>query len=168
MWTCPSCGAGFVGRSMSHSCVRRSADEFLADKPPTGVRLFRAFVREVERAGPVRLHAVKTRIALMVHVRFAAVYKLGDGFIRGHLWLREERASARFRKIEKLGSRDWLYHFEVSSARPIDAELRRFIRLAYQNGRRPPGRAVPRRVRPPADSTGAEGRRRFYLAVIPA
>ena len=114
--------------------------EFFADKPARGVAHARALIAEVERIGPVTLHAVKTRIALMVAVRFAAINRIGPDSIRAHLWLREQHASERFLKIEKLGKRDWLYHFVVSDEHPIDAELHRFLRLAYANGKRP-GRA---------------------------
>lgn len=150
LWTCPACGAKFVTRNLSHSCVRRTVDDFLADKPPGGVALARAFIAEVEKLGPVTLHPVKTRIALMVDVRFAAINRIGADAIRGHIWLRERHASDRFTRIERLGD-DFLYHFEISADRPIDAELRRFIRLGYAMRRsRTPRRSAPaRRRRPP-------------------
>jgi uncharacterized protein DUF5655 len=140
-WTCPECGARFVTRNLSHSCVKRAAEEFFAASPPGGVAHARALIAELERFGPVTLHAVKTRIALMVDVRFAAINRIGRDAIRAHLWLRKRYASKRFAKIEKLGERDWLYHFVVSDTQPIDAELRRFLRRAYANGRR----AAPKR-----------------------
>jgi hypothetical protein len=137
VWTCPDCDASFVTKSLSHSCVRRTPEDFFADKPAAGVRLARELILEIEKLGPVILHAVKTRVAFMVEVRFGAIYRVGAASIRGHLWLREEHASDRFEKIEKLGARDWLYHFEISAAKPIDPELRRFLKLAYANGLRP-------------------------------
>lgn len=137
VWTCPRCDARFVSRNLSHSCVRTTVDEFFADKPAAGVAFARAFIRAVEKHGPVTLHPVKTRIALMVEVRFAAINRIGKDSMRGHLWLREAHSSDRFSRIEKLGARDWLYHFEISEAQPIDRELRRFIALAYANGMRP-------------------------------
>jgi hypothetical protein len=131
LWTCPTCGAKLVTRNLSHSCVRRTVAEFFADKPAAGVRFAKAFIAAVR---PVTLHPVKTRIALMVDVRFAAINRIGPTSMRGHLWLREHHASDRFVRIEKLGVTDYLYHFEVSADAPIDAELRRFIRLGYRNG----------------------------------
>jgi hypothetical protein len=116
--------------------VSTTIDEFFASRPAGGVALARAFIAEIEKLGPVTLHPVKTRIALMVDVRFAAIYRISDDAIRGHFWLRERHASERFARIEKLGARDWLYHFIVDADRPIDAELRRFMRLAYANGQR--------------------------------
>jgi hypothetical protein len=150
LWTCPACGARFVTRNLAHSCIRRTVDDFFADKPAGGVALARAFIAEVASLGPVTLHPVKTRIALMVDVRFAAINRIGADAIRGHIWLRERHASDRFEKIEQLGA-DFLYHFEVSARRPIDAELRKFIRLGYAMRRsRTPRRSAPaRRRRPP-------------------
>jgi hypothetical protein len=136
VWTCPRCKARFVARNLSHSCVRTTVEEFFAARPPGGVALARAFVAEVEKLGPVTLHPVKTRLALMIDVRFAAINRISKDSLRGHFWLREEHASDRFERIEKLGERDWLYHFIIDAERPIDAELRRFIRLAYANGQR--------------------------------
>jgi hypothetical protein len=137
-WTCPACGARFVTRGASHSCVRQTVAAFFADKPKRGVRHARAFIAAIRRLGPITLHPVKTRIAIMVDVRFAAINRIGHDAIRAHLWLREHQAprTDRFVKIERLGERDWLYHFVVSDDLPIDAELRRFLRLAYANGKR--------------------------------
>jgi hypothetical protein len=137
--------------------VARTVDEFFADKPAAGVALARAFIAEAKRLGPVTLHPVKTRVALMVEVRFAAIYRVGADAIRGHLWLKTKHATDRFEKIEVLG-KDLLYHFEVSARRPIDDELRRFLAMSYAIGRRehitPP---TPRRT--PRRSKRARGRR---------
>jgi hypothetical protein len=118
--------------------VKRTVAEFFADKPKGGAKHARALIAAFRRLGPLTLHPVKTRIALMVDVRFAAINRIGPDSIRAHLWLREHHVPRRdrFVKIEKLGARDWLYHFVVADEQPIDAELRRFLRLAYANGRR--------------------------------
>ena len=105
-----------------------------AGKPRVGVAFAKALIAEVRAIGPITLHPVKTRIALMVDVRFAAINRIGATSVRGHLWLREQHASDRFVRIEKLGKRDFLYHFEISDERPLDDELRRFLALAYANG----------------------------------
>jgi hypothetical protein len=147
LWTCPACGAKLVARNGSHSCVRRSVEEFFADKPPVGVAFARAFIAAVEAVGPIKLHPVKTRIALMVDVRFAAINRIGATGIRGHFWLRESHASPRFARIEKLGATDSLYHFGIDAEHPIDRALRAFIKRAYANGVRRPATPRPRRRR---------------------
>jgi hypothetical protein len=52
-------------RNLAHSCIRRTADEFFADKPAGGVAHAKAFIAEARKLGPVTLYAVKTRIALI-------------------------------------------------------------------------------------------------------
>src|SRR5690349_9566761 len=101
MWTFPRCRARFVNRHASHSCVKRTLAELFAGKPRAGVRHAKALIAAVRALGPVTLHPVKTRVALMVDVRFAAINRIGDDWIRGHVWLRERHASKRFVKIEK-------------------------------------------------------------------
>jgi hypothetical protein len=136
VWNCPACGAAFVQRNLSHSCVRTSLAAFLRDKPPGGVRLFRALVAEARRLGPVILHPVKTRVALMVDVRFAAVYRFAADAIDGHLWLKQRADSGKFRKIEDLAGKDFIHHFRMHSPAFLDAEFRRYLTLAYAIGRR--------------------------------
>jgi len=136
MWSCPRCDAKFVTKNASHSCVKQTLTEFFADKPRGGVKHAKALIAAVRELGPVALHPVKTRVALMVEVRFAAINRIGEDSLRGHVWLREQHASERFVKIEKLGARDWLYHFVVSDEQPIDRELKKFLALGYANGKR--------------------------------
>ena len=132
MWTCPKCSAKLVTRNLSHSCVKQTVRGFFAGKPPGGVRHARAFIAAARELGPITLHPVKTRIALMVEVRFAAINRITEDGIRGHLWLKERHETDRFR-IEPLG-RDFLYHFELGDRRPLDAELRRFLAMSYAIG----------------------------------
>jgi hypothetical protein len=134
-WTCPDCDAKLVSKNLSHSCIRRTVDDFFADKPPAGVAFAKAFIEEARKLGPVTLHPVKTRIALMVEVRFAAINRIGKTSIRAHLWLKEKPASTRFDRVDDLGG-DFVCHFTVSDDRPIDAELRRFLAKSYAIGQR--------------------------------
>ena len=135
VWTCPKCNARLVMRNMSHSCFKTTVRTFFAGKPQRGVAIAKALIAEARTLGPVTLHPVKTRIALMVDVRFAAIYRISQDSIRGHLWLKERHATDRFERIEQLG-RDYLYHFVISDERPIDDELRRFLAMSYEIGRR--------------------------------
>jgi len=62
--------------------VRRTVEDFFADKPAGGAELAREFIREVQKLGSVTLHPEKTRIALMVDVRFAAINRISEDSIR--------------------------------------------------------------------------------------
>jgi hypothetical protein len=136
VWRCPACGAGFVQRNLAHSCVRTSLAAFLREKPRGGVRLFRRLVAEARKLGPVTLHPVKTRVALMVEVRFAAVYRFGEDAIDGHLWLKQRVDSGKFRKIEDLLGKDFIHHFRMEAPAFLDDEFRRYLAMAYAIGRR--------------------------------
>jgi hypothetical protein len=124
-----------VTRNLSHSCVKTTIRAFFAGKPRHGVALAKALIAEARALGPVTLHPVKTRIALMVDLRFAAIYRISEDSIRGHLWLKERDATERFERVEQLGA-DYLYHFVISDERPIDDELCRFLAMSYAIGRR--------------------------------
>jgi hypothetical protein len=120
---------------MSHSCVRRSLEDFLADKPAGAVKLFERLVDEVRRIGPVTLHPVKTRVALMVEVRFAAVNRFHDNYIDGHLWLKRRPPSPKFRKIDELG-KDFVCHFRAADPSFFDDDFRGYLRESYAIGER--------------------------------
>jgi len=135
VWTCPRCDARFVQKNSSHSCVRRSLEDFLDDKPARAVKLFERLVAEVRRIGPVTLHPVKTRVALMVEVRFAAVNRFYDDYIDGHLWLKRRPPSPKFRKIDELG-KDFVCHFRAADASFFDEEFRAYLRESYVIGER--------------------------------
>ena len=146
MWSCPACGARFVQRNLSHSCVRVSIDDFLAGKPPVAVALFHRFVAEVRTLGPVLLHPVKTRVALMVEVRFASINRFGRDDIDGHLWLKERVDSDKFRRVDELG-RDFIHHFRMTDPTFLDREFRGYLAQAYAIGRR---EHLPARKKKPA------------------
>src|SRR3982751_3188518 len=99
MWTCPKCNALLVQKNLSHSCGPYTVDDFLKGKSEHGKKLFWYFLREYEKIGPIILHPVKTRIALMVKVRFSAIGMIGEDYINGHLWLKSRINSRKFYKI---------------------------------------------------------------------
>jgi Domain of unknown function (DUF5655) len=136
MWTCPKCGASLVQKNLSHSCGDYTVEGFLAGKPSRGVELFWYFLNEYKKIGPITLHPVKTRIAFMVDVRFAAVNRVGKEFLDGHLWLKERVTSPKFYKIEYLGHDNYIHRFRIREEGEIDDEFRSFMRMAYEIGQR--------------------------------
>ena len=78
LWTCPECGHRFITANLWHSCSRFTLDERFARSTPEARAAFDRFVELVERCGPVTVIAQKTRIVLMVRVRFAGAVVLRD------------------------------------------------------------------------------------------
>jgi len=120
---------------MSHSCGSYTVEAFLEGKTERGKELFWFLVNEFSKIGRVTLHPVKTRVALMVDVRFAAVNKIGSDFIEGHLWLKERRDGKKFFKIERLKN-DHIHHFRIRNESEIDEEFRRYMQMAFEIGQR--------------------------------
>jgi len=89
-------GARFVQKNLWHSCGIFSVDDLLKGESQKSIGLFRNLVTSFKEIGPVTLHPAKTRVALMVQVRFASINRLGKDFINGHLWLRENLVAKNF------------------------------------------------------------------------
>jgi hypothetical protein len=136
MWSCPKCNALLVQKNLSHSCGNYTVEGFLDGKPERGKELYCFFLREYEKIGPIILHPVKTRIALMVKVRFASVRKIGNDFIDGTFWLKERVESNKFYKVEFLPKNDYIHYFQIRDESDIDNEFRKYMRMAYQIGER--------------------------------
>jgi len=136
MWTCPNCGHQFFQRNLWHSCGNFTVEGFLEGKSERAIELFWYFVNEYNKIGPIILHPVKTRIALMVQVRFAGVTKLGKDYIEGAFWSKEKVNSDKFYKISQLSPHDWGLHFRISDESFIDDEFRRYMKAAYAIGER--------------------------------
>jgi hypothetical protein len=136
MWTCPECQAEFVQKNSSHSCIKSSLEDFLKDKSSRSRELFQYFLNEFQKIGPFKLHPVKTRIALMVEVRFCAINRFTQNYIDGHLWLKQRIDSKKFYKIQPLGPSDYIHHFRINDVNFIDDEFRKYMSKAYEIGQR--------------------------------
>jgi hypothetical protein len=119
LWTCPRCGHRFVSANLWHSCSRYTLDEAFARARPNVRACFDRFVELVERCGPVVVIAQKTRIALMVQVRFAGATVLRDR-LRISFALGRRVEHPRLVKVETYGPR-WIGHrLEVREPAELD------------------------------------------------
>lgn len=131
LWTCPECGNRFVTRNNWHSCGRWPLSHHFKGRPKLAA-LWRAFVAAVRENGPVRVVSSKTRLVLMVRVRFAGVTVRSD-HLRASFWLMAPRPGPQFR-IEEVVPGYWMHTFELRDASDLDAEVRKRLREAYGNG----------------------------------
>src|SRR5262245_61757750 len=128
MWTCPKCKAQFFQKNLWHSCGDFSVDDFLKGKPERGIELFWYFVNEYKKIGDISLHAVKSRIAFMVKVRFAGVSKIGKEFIEGAFWSKQKVVSDKFYKVSNFTPVDFGLHFRITDEAFIDDEFRKYMK----------------------------------------
>ncbi len=133
LWSCPQCGHRFANRNQMHSCGAWTVGEHLARAEPAARKLFAAFVKIVRSNGPVRIHAVKTRVAFVTRMTFAAATPVKDR-LRCHLILTRREDLPRFRKIEQYSPRCFGHYFDVRDQSELDNELRGLIAQAYRVG----------------------------------
>lgn len=131
---------------MFHSCARYPLAHHFRSKPRAR-ELFEHFRTALEEIGPVRLVSNKTRVGFMVRVRFAGVTSIRKDSLRCGMWLTRRVRSKRWVHEARVAPRCFIYQFEMRTPRDLTAEIRRYLREAYDVGcqRHLMGRAVPRR-----------------------
>lgn len=98
--------------------------------------LFHAFVSTYKKIGEFELHPVKTRVALLVKMRFAAVNKLTPTYLDGHLVLTAPHDDPAFYKIDNLNNRYFVHHFRINKKADLTMPLKKAMRAAYDVGER--------------------------------
>jgi len=136
MWTCPRCGAQFKNKNASHSCGDYSVDKFLEGKTQEMKDLFWFIIAEFRKFGPLVLHPAKTRVALMIQVRFGSINRINKNGLLCHLWLKRKPDSKKFYRIDVLSRNDFICHFKIENENFVDNEFRKFMKQAYENGKR--------------------------------
>jgi hypothetical protein len=161
LWACPSCGARFTTRNSPHSCGTYDLDALFARSRPFVRRLYDRFLAIVRESGPVTVIPQKTRIALQVRMRFAALMPRKED-LKGHLVLARRHPSDRFERIDTYSPCSHVHVFRLRSADELDTGFRALIGEAYRVGRqehlacrlRSACSRTPRRV-PPSRSADA-------------
>lgn len=136
MWTCPRCGAQFVNKNNWHACGNFKVEDFLKGKPQSMKNLFWFLIEEIKKFGPITLHPAKTRVALMMQVRFASVNRVTKNSLHCHLWLKRKPDSKKFYRVDTLSRNDFVCHFKLSDEDFVDTEFRKFMKQAFENGKR--------------------------------
>jgi hypothetical protein len=132
LWTCGKCGAQFTTRNQQHSCGRFDLDTLFSRSEPIVRELFDEFVRLARECGSVTVIPQKSRIALQVRMRFAAVTPQRRA-LAGHLILRARHDAPCFKTIEAFGDRCYRHAFRLEHRAHLEA-LERWMPLAYRAG----------------------------------
>jgi hypothetical protein len=133
LWQCPACGAKLVTKNMWHACGAWTVEAFLATRGPRARTFFDRFVGLVDRCGPFEFAPAKTRVAVMVRVRFAAVTALSDRGITITFGLHRPLKNRRIHKVEQFGR--WFNHtMRITDPKELDGEVLGWLREAYRVG----------------------------------
>lgn len=137
MWVCPKCNHRFFNRNQSHSCGSYPIEDFLKGKTEKATGLFNYFISEYKKIGPLDIHPVKTRVALLTKMRFCSINKIGKDFIDVHFVLvKPYTDNLCFYKIENLANRFFIHHIKIYCKADINDEVKKFMKLAYGIGDR--------------------------------
>ena len=137
MWICPKCKHKFYNTNQSHSCGSYTINDFLKGKSETAIDLFNYFISEYKKIGDLDIHPVKTRVALLTKMRFCSINKIGVDYIDVHLvFTNPYNDNLCFYKIENLANRFFVHHFKIYTKADINAEVRKYMKLAYEIGNR--------------------------------
>ena len=134
LWKCGQCGRPFANRNQTHSCGRFTVKDFLAGKSPKAVSLYSQFAKVIGKLDGVVTAPAKTRVGFQVRMIFAAVNRLNDDGLAGHVVLARRFNHPRFTKIESISPRNHVHHFLLKDARDIDDEVRSWLREAHAVG----------------------------------
>jgi hypothetical protein len=133
LWTCTRCGAQFLVANSYHSCGRFRLDDLFVRAEPHVRPLFDRLAAMVREAGDSKLIPQKTRAVFMTRMRFINVQVRRSHLIVGFV-LRRRPSHARFSKVETFSPRCHVAYVRFESASELDADVRRWIRGAYQAG----------------------------------
>jgi hypothetical protein len=136
LWTCPKCGGQFFQKNLWHSCTVYTEEEFLQGKSERAIQLYKFFLSEYKKIGPITLHVIKSRIAFMVLVRFSGINKLSKDYIEGAFWLKKKIDSDKFYKIEFIPKDNFIHRFRIHNETDIDDEFKKYMKMAYEVGQR--------------------------------
>ena len=137
MWTCPKCKHKFYHTNQSHSCGSYTVGDFLKGKTKPAATLFNHFISAYKKIGRFEIHPVKTRVALLTKMRFCSINKIGADYIDVHFVLTKPyNDNLCFYKIENLANRFFVHHLRIQNKSDINAEVRKYMRLAYEIGNR--------------------------------
>jgi hypothetical protein len=135
LWKCPRCGERFVSANLWHSCGRATYDRLFARSEPHVRRIFERLARLARRCGPVRIYPQKTRVVIQSRIRFAGGQPQKRRFVAGFL-LPVHVTSPRFSKVLDGLSRHYkACYVPIRTEAEVDAEIARWMRLAYRFGR---------------------------------
>lgn len=135
LWTCKTCRRRFANRNQTHSCGKFSVKDFLRGKTPEQVRLFNAFIDAVNECGSVITAPAKTRVGFQVRMIFAAVNRLNQSGLTGHVVLARRFEHPRFFRIESISPRNHVHHFVLQNASDVDAVVEGWLKEAYLVGK---------------------------------
>nr|WP_236676259.1 DUF5655 domain-containing protein [Chryseolinea lacunae] len=95
--------------------------------------LFRYFVEQYQKIGPVTVHPTKSMIALAAKTRIAYITRLGRDFVDVVFpFPKPYEDNLCFTRIAQVpGTSQYNHHLRLSSVEDVNAEVRKFMKMAF-------------------------------------
>ena len=119
-----------------HSCHDKELADFLSGKSQHTVELFYHVVNEYRQIGDIRVHPAKSMISFAALTRFAYVIQLGKNFVDVVFPFKQPyNDNLCFNKIKPVpGSDDYNHHLRLYFKEDLNDEVKKYMKLAYENG----------------------------------
>ena len=127
-------GMKCMGSDVTKHMLSTDVENFLKNKPPAAVALFRLFASQMQTLGPVTLRPTKTTVAFETHRHMAYLYAFGKSFVSGVFrFPRSYEGHLCFFKVAPVapGAKVYAHYFRLYEPSDLDEELRSFMKLAY-------------------------------------
>jgi hypothetical protein len=114
----------------------KTPDDFLHGKSVHTVALFEHFIKEFKKAGDITLKPTKTMLGISNdHKRIAYITQLGKNFIHVALPFKQPYPNNLcFQKIAQVpGEQQFNHHFRMLELADVNAEVRKFMKLALRS-----------------------------------
>jgi Domain of unknown function (DUF5655) len=136
MWACPYCQQKFINTNQSHSCGDAFLDDFLNNKSIQTISLFWNFVEAYQQIGKVTVHPTKSMIGFAAKTRIAYVIRLGKNFVDVVFPFNKPYPdNLCFTKIAQVpGTQQFNHHLRLQQPEDLNAEVKKFMKLAYKEG----------------------------------
>ena len=113
-------------------------EAFLRGKTPYARELFDHFIAQYQKLAPVTVHPAKTMIGIATsRKRICYVTQIGKDFIHVIFPFDEPYPdNLCFQKIPQVpGQQQFNHHFRMHSKEDVNAEVKKYMKLAYTKGR---------------------------------
>ena len=119
--------------------MEKTIQDFLAGKAGRTIEVFEHFVSEFQKIGMVSLHPAKTMIGIATsRKRIAYITQLGKNFVHVVFYFDQPYPdNLCFQKIAEVPGtvKQFNHHFRMFEKEDVNAEVKKFMQLAYTLGR---------------------------------
>jgi hypothetical protein len=133
MWKCPKCGRRFARPKQAHSCRVVPLRTHLDKVPPKVRAIYRAVMRSLRACGPVQVAPTRSGINLLSRTSLGGI-RLHRSHASLGLVLTRRLDNPRVASVFQISPRSFLHKVVLHSTAEVDAELRGWLREAYQVG----------------------------------